>query len=46
MQAEADGGLGVVGKFCTPVEIDGGIRFSYGDDLNSPGGEQGTESDV
>ena len=46
VQAEADGGFGVVGKFCAPVEVDGGIRFARGDDLDSAGGEQGTEADV
>ncbi len=46
VQAETDGGFGVVGNFCALVEVDGGIRFARGDDLDSAGGEQGTEADV
>ena len=46
VQTEADSGFGVVGKFCAPVEVDGGIRFARGDDLDSAGSEQGTEADV
>ena len=46
VEAEADSGVGVVGKFCAPVEVDGGVGFARGDDLDSAGGQKGTEADV
>jgi len=46
MQTQTDGGLCVVGDFCAPVEVNRCVGFACCDDLNSPGGEQGTEADV
>ena len=46
VQTDTDSGFGVIGKFCAPVDVDGGIRFACSDDLDSAGSEQGTEADV
>ena len=46
VQTEARGGVGVVGKFGTSVEVDGCIRLARGDDLDSASVEKGTEADV
>ena len=46
VQAEADGGFGVVGKLCASVEVDGGVGLTRGDDLDAAGGKQGAEADV
>ena len=46
VQAKADGGIGMVGKFCAPIDVDRCIRFARGDDLDSPSGEKGTEADI
>ena len=40
------GGFGVVGNFGAPVEVDGGVGFARGDDLDAAGGEQGAQADV
>ena len=46
VEAEADGGVGVVGKGGALVEVEGGVGLARGDDLNAASGEQGTEADV
>ena len=46
VQTEADSGIGVVGNLRAPIEVNGYIRFACGDDLDSTGGEKGTEADV
>jgi hypothetical protein len=46
VETEADSGVGVVGKFGAPVEVDGCIRLAGGDDLDSASVQKGTEADV
>jgi hypothetical protein len=46
MEAEADRGVGVIGKGGALVEVERGVGLAGGDDLNAAGGEEGTEADV
>ena len=46
VQAQAGCGIGMIGKLRALVEIDGGVGFSRGDDLDPTSGEKGAQADV
>jgi hypothetical protein len=46
MDAEAGLSPGVVGGLCAAVEVDGGVGFAGGDDLEAARGEQRTQADA
>ena len=46
VEAEAGCGIGVVGKFSAPIQVDGNIGFARGDDLDSASGEKGAQADI
>ena len=46
VQAQAGLGIGVVGKLCAAVQVDGRVGFAGGDDLHAARRQQGTQPDA
>ena len=46
VETKAGCGIGMIGNFCAPVQVNGSVRLSGGDNLDATGGEERTQPGV